>query len=48
MIAGHDVIIIGAGLLLMYADIGQYYVIHDRSLAGYLGGWKADLKRLFS
>lgn len=48
MTAGFGVIFIGSGLLLLYADVGQYYVINNRSLAGYLGGWKADLKRLFS
>lgn len=48
MLAGHDVLIIGVGMLLLYADIGQYYIIHGRTMKGYLSDWGTYLKRLVS
>jgi len=48
MIAGHDVLIVGLGVLLIYADLGWYYIINDRSLRGYLSSWKRDIRKLVS
>ena len=39
------VLIAGVGALLIYADVGMYYVINN-TVKGYFGSWKHDLKSL--
>lgn len=43
----HDIAIGAVGALLIYADLGAYYVINGK-VGGYLGSWKKYFKELLT